>query len=70
MSKFENSLAFKRLLHKIKYLSYAFITVGIVFKINHWEGSSVLIIAGGLTLSAIFVITAFSVPEDESTIDN
>jgi hypothetical protein len=46
-------------LHKIKYLCYSIITIGIVFKTNYWPGATALIIAGGLTLSVVFLIYAF-----------
>lgn len=47
------------IMHRVKYISLALITIGVVFKTNHWEGSSALIIAGGLSLSAVFIISAF-----------
>ncbi len=47
------------IMHRVKYISLALITLGVVFKTNHWEGSSALIIAGGLSLSAVFIISAF-----------
>jgi hypothetical protein len=48
------------IMHRVKYISLALITLGVVFKTNHWEGASALIIAGGLSLSAVFIIAALA----------
>ena len=66
MTEIEKKSGFKYLIRKIKYLSYAIITTGIVFKTNHWPGATALIIAGGLTLSIVFIITAFGEPSNNS----
>jgi hypothetical protein len=66
MTEIEKKSSFKCLIRKIKYLSFAIITTGVVFKTNHWPGSTALIIAGGLTLSLVFIITAFGDPSNNS----
>ena len=66
MTEIEKKSGFKYLIRKIKYLSYAIITTGIVFKTNHWPGATALIIAGGLTLSIVFILIAFSEPSSNS----
>ena len=59
------------ILHKLKYVSFSIITTRALFKIYHWPGADVLILAGGLTLSIVFMITAFGTPpsqNDDTTI--
>jgi len=71
MTEIEKKSSFKYSIRKIKYLSFAIITTGLVFKTNHWPGANALIIAGGLTLSIVFILTAFSEPSnngDEPTL--
>jgi len=54
------------ILHKLKYVSFSILTLGALFKFFHWPGANALVLAGGLTLSIVFLIYAFVNPSSQN----
>lgn len=65
MSRVPKVTGFKKIMHMITGFGAAVVIVGALFKIQHWPGSSLLLIVGLLTEAAIFCLAALDVPHEE-----
>ena len=45
----------KNALYLTGYLSIAFFTLGLVFKLQHWPGAGILLVSGGFFLNIVFL---------------
>jgi gliding motility-associated protein GldL len=59
MSKKGGSFLFDVLMPKIYGIGAAIVIVGALFKIQHWEGASIMLTVGLLTEAVIFFLSAF-----------
>jgi gliding motility-associated protein GldL len=59
------SKAWKNFMAKLYGFGAAIVIVGALFKIQHWEGASLMLIAGLGTEAVIFAFSAFEKPHEE-----
>lgn len=59
------SKAWKNFMAKLYGFGAAIVIVGALFKIQHWEGASIMLIAGLGTEAVIFAFSAFEKPHEE-----
>lgn len=45
----------KNVFYLIGYVSIACLTLGLVFKLQHWPGAGILLISGGFFLNIVFL---------------
>jgi gliding motility-associated protein GldL len=65
MSRVPKVTGFKKIMHMITGFGAAIVIVGALFKIQHWPGSSILLIVGLLTEAVIFCLAAVDIPHEE-----
>ena len=58
MSKKGGSFLFDVLMPKVYGIGAAIVIVGALFKIQHWEGASIMLTVGLLTEAVIFFLSA------------
>jgi len=65
MSKLRKVTGYKRFLHYAACFGASVVIIGALFKIMHWPGASVMLIAGLGTEALIFTLYGFDVPHEE-----
>lgn len=65
MSKLPKVKGFKKFLHIFSSAGAAVVIAGALFKIMHWPGWDVMLVAGMLTEAVIFILFAFDIPHEE-----
>lgn len=65
MSKLRKVTGYKRFLHYAACFGASVVIIGALFKIMHWPGASVMLIAGLGTEALIFSLYGFDVPHEE-----
>jgi len=55
----------EKILYQMRYLTAAVAVMGLVFKIMHWPGASVCVIAGGLGLSVALLLSSLNNPKNK-----
>ncbi len=65
MSGIARVTGFKKIMHMITGFGAAIVIVGALFKIQHWPGSSPLLVLGLLTEALIFCLAAIDIPHEE-----
>lgn len=65
MSKLRKVTGYKRFLHYAACFGASVVIIGALFKIMHWPGASIMLIAGLGTEALIFTLYGFDVPHEE-----
>lgn len=65
MSKLPKVTGFKKYLHLASCFGASIVIVGALFKIQHWPGSDVAIIAGLGTEAILFILFGLDIPHEE-----
>lgn len=65
MSKLPKVTGFKKYLHLASCFGAAIVIVGALFKIMHWPGASIALIAGLGTEAALFILFGLDIPHEE-----
>ncbi len=65
MSKLPKVTGFKKYLHLASCFGASIVIIGALFKIQHWPGSDIAIIAGLGTEAVLFVLFGLDIPHEE-----
>lgn len=65
MSKLPKVTGFKKYLHLASCFGASIVIIGALFKIQHWPGSDVAIIAGLGTEAVLFILFGLDIPHEE-----
>lgn len=65
MSKLPKVTGFKKYLHLASCFGASIVIIGALFKIQHWPGSDIAIIAGLGTEAVLFVLFGIDIPHEE-----
>jgi gliding motility-associated protein GldL len=65
MSKLPKVTGFKKYLHLASCFGASIVIVGALFKIQHWPGSDIAIIAGLGTEAVLFILFGIDIPHEE-----